>query len=117
MSTIEPDRFSGSYVRKSDKEPVPWPYFGRGSKILADGKAIVLAERGTLFLANLSPAGYRERSRAAAPGIGLPAWAAPVLSRGRLYLRDEDTLVCLDVSKRIEPKAGEQQPRVRRVAP
>ncbi len=96
---IEPDRFGRGYVRTSDREAVPWPYFGRGSKITADGKWILLGERGTLFLADLTPEGYRERSRCAAPGIRYPAWAAPVLSRGRLYLRDEDTLVCLDVSR------------------
>ena len=37
------------------------------------------------------------------PLLEYPAWAAPVLSRGRLYLRNEDTLLCLDVSKAIEP--------------
>lgn len=97
---LRPDRAARGYVDKESGASAPWPYFGRGSKILADGKAVILGERGTLFLADLSAAGYRERSRASAPGIGYPAWAAPVLSRGRLYLRDEDTLVCLDVSKK-----------------
>lgn len=96
---VEPDRFGRGYVRKKDASPVAWPYFGRGSTIVADGKWIILGERGTLFLADVTPDGYRERSRCAVPDIGFPAWAAPVLSRGRLYLRDEDSLVCLDVSK------------------
>jgi hypothetical protein len=101
---IRPDRAARGYVRKSDGTPVPWPYFGRGSMILSDGKSVLLGERGTLFLADLTPEGYHERSRAAAPEMSYPAWAAPVLSRGRLYLRDEDSVVCLDVSKAIEPK-------------
>ena len=28
-----------------------------------------------------------------------PAWAAPVLSSKRLYLRDEDHLVCLNLAR------------------
>lgn len=101
---VRQDPAGRGYVKKSDGTPAPWPFFGRGSMILADGKYILLGERGTLFLADLTKDGYHERARAAAPEISYPAWAAPVLSRGRLYLRDEDSVVCLDVSKEIEPK-------------
>jgi outer membrane protein assembly factor BamB len=100
---VQPDLNRRGYVFAATGEPAPWPYYGRASMIQADGKFIVLGERGTLFLTRLSPKGMDEISRASAPGIGYPAWAAPVLSRGRLYLRDEDTLLCLDVSKAIEP--------------
>lgn len=102
---LKPDQLGRGYVDKETGDKAPWPYFGRGSKIRADGKYIILGERGTLFLADITPEGYRERSRVAAPEIGYPAWAAPVLSRGRLYLRDEDSLVCLDVSKKAESPA------------
>ena len=78
-------------------------YLGGTAGVTPDGKFIVLGERGTLFLTRLSPKGVEEISRASAPGIRFPAWAAPVLSRGRVYLRDEDTLLCLDVSNAIEP--------------
>jgi outer membrane protein assembly factor BamB len=101
---IEPDPNGRGYVFKASSRPAPWPYYGRASMTLADGKFIILGERGTLFLSKLSPEGVKELARASAPGIRYPAWAAPVLSRGRLYLRDEDTLVCLDVSKKIQPK-------------
>jgi len=31
--------------------------------------------------------------------LGYPTWAGPVLSRGRLYLRSEDRLVCFNLTK------------------
>lgn len=101
---VRPALNGRGYVFTANGEPAPWPYYGRASMIAAEGKFIILGERGTLFLTRLSPQGVHEISRTAAPGIGYPAWAAPVLSRGRLYLRDEDTLLCLEVSKTIEPK-------------
>jgi hypothetical protein len=33
------------------------------------------------------------------PQLHYPCWAAPVLSRKKLYLRNEDHLVCLDLAK------------------
>lgn len=77
----------------------PATFFGRGSKIAVDGKYIMLGERGILVLAKLSRDGYEPISRAVYKHIHYPAWAAPVLSRGRLYLRSEDHLLCLDIAK------------------
>ncbi|QDT66954.1 PQQ-binding-like beta-propeller repeat protein [Calycomorphotria hydatis] len=81
------------------KEPAPWPYFGRASLIYIkpEQKWVVLGERGTLALAELSPEGYTELARTSYDSISAPSWTAPVYSRGRLYLRDEDTLLCLDL--------------------
>src|SRR5690606_28623957 len=76
---------------------IPWPFYGRGSAILADGRFIVLAERGTLALVEATAEGWREISRCSASRMKYPAWTAPVLSRGLLYLRAEDALVCLDL--------------------
>jgi hypothetical protein len=30
----------------------------------------------------------------------LPAWAHPVIANGKLYLRDQDVLLCYDVKKK-----------------
>ena len=79
------------------KEAIPWPFYGRAAKILADGKFIILAERGTLALAEATSEGWHEISRCTAPRMKYPSWTAPVLSRGLLYLRCEDALVCLDL--------------------
>jgi outer membrane protein assembly factor BamB len=61
-------------------------YYGRGSAILAEGKFIVLAERGTLALVQAAPHEFAEVSRVKYPEAGYPSWTAPVLSRRRLYL-------------------------------
>jgi outer membrane protein assembly factor BamB len=78
-------------------QTIPWPFYGRGSAILVDGRLLVLAERGTLALVNADPGRWTEVARCTAPQLQYPSWPAPVLSRGRLYLRDEDSLICLDL--------------------
>lgn len=72
--------------------------FGRGSLIEADGKFILLGEGGVLALAEINPRKYVEISRVHFPEMTDPSWAAPVLSRKRLYLRSEHHLLCLDLA-------------------
>lgn len=91
---------TGEILDAKTKQPIPYPFVGRGSKIFADGKFIILAERGgTLMLAKPSAEKFVEVSRCAIAGMQYPSWTAPVLSRGRLYLRCEDALICLDLKK------------------
>ena len=73
--------------------------FGRGSCVLADGKLIVLGEGGLLGLFKLNPKEPEEICRFQVPQLHYACWAAPVLSRKRLYLRSEDRLVCFSVAK------------------
>ena len=72
---------------------------GFGGLMAADGKLIVLNENGGLFIAEASPAGYKEIS--SATGIlGPKCWTAPVLCRGMIFCRNgEGDLACVDVSK------------------
>lgn len=70
---------------------------GKGSLILADGKLIVLTERGELIVANPSPEGFKPISRAQV--VGGKCWAAPTLANGKIYVRTgPGDVVCLDVS-------------------
>jgi outer membrane protein assembly factor BamB len=85
-----------SWAPHSMKQP---PVYGRGSAILADGKLIVLGEGGLLGLFRVNSSKPEELSRWQAPQLHYPCWAAPVLSRKRLYLRSEDRLICLGVAK------------------
>jgi len=78
--------------------PTP-PVYGRGSAILAEGKLIVLGEGGVLGLFKANPQKPEEISRFQVPGLHYPCWAAPILSNGRLYLRSENRLVCLNLAK------------------
>jgi outer membrane protein assembly factor BamB len=73
--------------------------YGRGSSILADGKLITLGEGGLLGLFKPNPGQPQEICHYQLPQLHYPCWAAPVLSRKKLYLRDEDHLVCLDLAK------------------
>ena len=73
--------------------------YGRGSAILADGKLIALGEGGLLGLFKLNPNQAEEICRWQVPQLHYPCWAGSVLSRKKLYLRDEDRLVCLDIAK------------------
>jgi hypothetical protein len=78
--------------------PTPSVY-GRGSCILTEDKLIVLGEGGLLGLFRVNPQRPEEISRFQLPQLHHPCWAAPVLSRNKLYLRSEDRLVCLELRK------------------
>lgn len=99
LTGLKQDPTTGEVLDSATGAAIPWPFYGRGSATLADGKLIVLGERGTLALGKPSPSGWEEISRCRAPGMSYPSWTAPVLAHGRLYLRDEDSLVCLNVRK------------------
>ncbi|MCP4512971.1 MAG: PQQ-binding-like beta-propeller repeat protein, partial [Fuerstiella sp.] len=94
------DRETGRIVNTVTGKPVPFPYYGRGSLIRVGKKFIVLGERGTLAVVHVNDQEFKEDCRISFDEIGYPAWAAPVLSNGRLYLRSEDWLLCLDVKKK-----------------
>jgi outer membrane protein assembly factor BamB len=68
---------------------------GRASMILVEKHFIALGERGQLALIEMSPDHYTEKYRVQC--LGYPSWSPPVLANGRLYVRDETTLLCLDL--------------------
>lgn len=73
--------------------------YGRGSAILAEGKLIVLGESGLLGMFKANPNAAEELCRFQVPELNYPCWAAPVLSRKRVYLRSEDRLICFDFAR------------------
>jgi outer membrane protein assembly factor BamB len=70
---------------------------GKGTVTFADGRLYLLGENNVLGLADASPSGYRERGRVEIPDSGLPSWAHPAVSDGRLYVRNQDTLLVYDI--------------------
>jgi outer membrane protein assembly factor BamB len=74
--------------------------FGKGSIAYADNRFVLRTEdKGTQALIEASPAGYKEHGRFEQPNRSdQKAWAHPVISNGKLYIRDEDHLLCYDVS-------------------
>jgi outer membrane protein assembly factor BamB len=86
---------NGGHSKIPEGEPMP-NVFGRGSLIYADGKLIALGEAGLLGLFKPNPEKLEELGRWQVPKLRYPCWAGPVLAEGRLYLRSEEQLVCLD---------------------
>lgn len=72
--------------------------FGTGSLMIADGKLIILGEKGKLAIAEASPEAYKELASAQI----LPrkrCWTTPVLANGKIFARNAlGQLICLDVS-------------------
>jgi outer membrane protein assembly factor BamB len=93
------DRKTGQIVSVRTGKAVPFPYFGRGSLTQVGDRFVVLGERGTLAVVDVKSEGFHERGRFSMPEIHYPAWAAPVISNGKMYLRSEDWLVCIDLMK------------------
>lgn len=83
---------------------VKWtsPTPGKGSILFADGCLYYRNEgkNGTLYLVEANPDKYVERGRFDQPERSKRnAWAHPVIANGRLYLGDQDLLLCYDVKK------------------
>jgi len=71
---------------------------GKGATMYVDGKLIVRSERGPVALVRATPNGYEELARFDQPErSGRPAWAHPVVAKGRLFLRDQDKLLCYNL--------------------
>ena len=75
--------------------------FRKGTLILADGHLIVLGEGGNLALVKASHAEYLEVAQSQI--LNGRCWTAPSVSSGKLYLRNNEELVCLDL-KEAEPQ-------------
>lgn len=67
---------------------------GCGSVLIADGKLIVLAERGDLIMASADSGEFKELGRSTF--LEGRCWTVPVLANGRVYGRNADgRLVCV----------------------
>jgi hypothetical protein len=94
---------------------VKWsvPNLTRASLLYVDGHFVCLSEDGTLRLIRVNPEKYELIAEAVledrpptepnpfgfqAPKLlRYPAWAAPILANGLLYVRGADRLVCLEL--------------------
>lgn len=102
---------SGRYSNTAELRCVEWktgtvrwsqPDLGLASLLYVDGHFVCLGENGVLRLIRATEREYVEIAKAivreTADGpmlIKPPAWAAPIVSDGLLYLRGVDRLVCL----------------------
>lgn len=78
---------------------------GPASVCYADGRLFVHGDNtGETALVDPSPEGYREVGRLTPPNPpdrgDAKAWAYPIVSNGKLYLRDATSIWCFDVSQK-----------------
>ena len=73
---------------------------GKGSLVYADGRLYLRSEggKGTVALIEATPTGYKEKGRFDQPDRSRQnSWPHPVVANGKLYLRDQDVLLCYDI--------------------
>jgi outer membrane protein assembly factor BamB len=94
--------FSGSVLTCLDFESgvVKWRArsVGTGSLTYADGHLYILGQDNVVALVEASPDGYRERGRFQIADTGSLTLAYPVVARGALFIRNQDTLTAYDVT-------------------
>jgi outer membrane protein assembly factor BamB len=116
---------SGYHAPEAELRCVEWktgtvkwsePNMGRSSLLLVDGKIVCLSEDGTLRILQPTPERYTEVAKweltadDGSPLLAYPAWAAPALARGLLYVEGANRLVCLKLmdSRQGEGETGRQ---------
>ncbi len=82
-------------IRLADRRTV-WqkPRFGKSNLILADDRLWLTNMQGEVVLVEASPEAFRELGRIQ---VLQTTRQAPALANGRLYVRDDEQVICLDV--------------------
>jgi outer membrane protein assembly factor BamB len=75
------------------------PGSGSAAVVYADGELYFRYENGVMALIDATPDGYRLKGAFEIPGVEKPSWPHPVVVDGRLYLREQDALLCYDVRR------------------
>jgi hypothetical protein len=84
-------RWQGEHVTPKDRNP-------HASLAWAGRRALIFNATGELILAELSPEGYRQISKAGILKASVPAnpaWAAPAFAGGCLFARNDEEIVCV----------------------
>ena len=71
---------------------------GSASVAAADDCLYIRYSDGLIALAKVGPKEYEEVSTFSVPGSGeRPSWSHPVITDGKLYLREQDAILCYDI--------------------
>jgi outer membrane protein assembly factor BamB len=70
---------------------------GSAAVMYADGRLYFRYQNGVVLLVEATPEGYREKGSFTIPDVKNPSWPHLVVSGGRLYVREQDTLYVYDV--------------------
>ena len=68
-----------------------------GTVVYANGHLILLTEKGELRIAKANPEGFKSSAKARV--LEGQCWTVPVLSGGRLYARNFEKAICIDLRK------------------
>ncbi|MFN0195556.1 MAG: PQQ-binding-like beta-propeller repeat protein [Planctomycetaceae bacterium] len=71
---------------------------GSAAVTAADGKVVFRYQSGEVALVKASPEGYDLLGTFTPEVAQSPCWAGPVVSGGKLYLRDQDVLMCYRIA-------------------
>lgn len=71
---------------------------GKGCLILAEGRLIVLSQDGALSLVEATPEEFRLKGTIKGVLQGEQCWALPALANGKLFLRDGEKVVALELT-------------------
>jgi outer membrane protein assembly factor BamB len=112
---------SGRHTENAELRCIEWatgkvkwstPDLGRSSLLYVDGHFVCLTEAGEVLLIKANPEKFEQVARTILPVnevgplrfndgpprlLRYPAWAAPIVSHGLLYLRGRDRLACLEL--------------------
>jgi outer membrane protein assembly factor BamB len=77
------------------------PGSGSAAVVYADGNLYFRYQSGLMALIEASPEGYHLKGKFPIPHKGGPSWSHPVVLDGKLYLREQDWLMCYD----LKPKS------------
>ncbi|MEE8452664.1 MAG: PQQ-binding-like beta-propeller repeat protein [Thermoguttaceae bacterium] len=86
--------YESGEVRWQSRKP------GKCSLLYADGMLYCRDEKGPISLVGATPEGFRQTGRFDQPNRSdQNAWPHLVIANGRLYVRDQDVLLCYDVKE------------------
>ena len=85
------------YIRASPAQCRNSPFHHRRR---GNGIALTDDDKGGRFV---RPEGYFETVRFEIPDKGLPSWSHPVISDGRLYVRNQDIVKVYDIKSSATP--------------
>jgi outer membrane protein assembly factor BamB len=63
-----------------------------------------------MILVEASPEAYREHGTFMIPDVEKQSWPHPVISGGKLFLREQDTLYCYDIAVPVAKDDAEPPP-------
>ena len=81
------------------------PGSGSAAIAYADGHLYFRYENARMALIEATPSGYLLKSHFRIPSNLGKSWPHPAIALKRLYLRDQDVLLCYDLARTLEGKS------------